>query len=143
MELKRLYTVADGRIVPGLGIKGPITTPTEMEITDVLKMVTSKYEVYQHNPYNNNEKVRVTLTNLRSIEFSMADGLKAVKATEKKNKEKKDYTVEVVHKDQNNNDNNYNGKKKDKHNKGRYEDNNQAVDEREERVNKPDAFEKK
>ena len=48
------YTVESRGIIPGIGISGPLTTPTAMEFNDVLKMVKSGMVVYQHNPYNSN-----------------------------------------------------------------------------------------
>ena len=74
-----LYTVADPRPIAYLdGISGPITHPTYIEEDVVIKMVRDGFTVYQHNPYNHNEKVKVTRMNFNSINFktSRVEGLK-------------------------------------------------------------------
>ena len=50
-------------------ITGPITKPTEMSMTDALGLVKQGMEVYEVNPYNNNEKVKVTPFNYNNIQF--------------------------------------------------------------------------
>ena len=64
------YTVASSGPIPGLGgINGPLTTPTPMAFNDVLYMVRKGYVVFEHNPFDISEKVRVTIDNIRNIRF--------------------------------------------------------------------------
>ena len=66
----KLYTVQSTGVIPGLGINGPLTTPTKMEFLHVLDMVKKHYVVYEHNPSDTTEKVRVTINNINSIKFN-------------------------------------------------------------------------
>lgn len=67
----KLYTIAsNGPISCLAGIQGPLTTPTKMEFIDVLNMVKKGYVVYEHNPSDTTEKVRVTINNINSIKFT-------------------------------------------------------------------------
>ena len=67
----KLYTIAsNGPISCLAGIQGPLTTPTKMEFIDVLNMVKKGYAVYEHNPSDTTEKVRVTINNINSIKFT-------------------------------------------------------------------------
>ena len=78
--IKNLYTVLDARVIDCLGgICGPIQHPTEMAESDVITMVRNGFTVYQHNPHNLREKVKVTRTNFNSIVFKTTryDGYKS------------------------------------------------------------------
>lgn len=67
----KLYTVASNGPISCLAdIQGPLTTPTKMEFIDVLNMVKKGYVVYEHNPADLTEKVRVTINNINSIKFT-------------------------------------------------------------------------
>ena len=66
-----LYTVDTPREIIGMNINGPLTTPTPMEYHNVLKMVKAGYTVYQHNPFNLNEKVKVTIRNINNIVYTI------------------------------------------------------------------------
>ena len=77
---KNLYTVLDARVIDCLGgICGPIQHPTEMAESDVITMVRNGFTVFQHNPHNLREKVKVTRTNFNSIVFktTRSDGYKS------------------------------------------------------------------
>ena len=70
--MRRLYTIE----TPGLtlasvgGIKSPLLVPTEMDPDDIIRYVRKGAVVYQHNPVDKSEKVRVTPQNVMMIEFS-------------------------------------------------------------------------
>lgn len=68
------YTVLTKGPIVGLNITGPVDKPVPMYFYDVLKMVKSGYVVYKHNPGNFKEKVRVTTSNISSIEFKTSRG---------------------------------------------------------------------
>lgn len=77
---KNLYTVKDARVIDCLGgISGPIQHPTEIAESDVITLVRCGFTVYQHNPHNLREKVKVTRTNFNSIVFKTTryDGYKS------------------------------------------------------------------
>ena len=77
----KLYTVDTAGPIACLdNILGPLTTPTEMPIGEVVKMLRKKYVIYQHNPVKLTEKVLVTLQNVNSISFSTT----RVKATKER-----------------------------------------------------------
>ena len=67
--MAKLYTVASSKPIIGLGIYGPLSTPTPMVYNDVLEMVTHKYDVYEVNPADYTEKVKVTISNINTITF--------------------------------------------------------------------------
>ena len=69
--MKKIYVVDDNKDIIGMdNIVGPLTTPTVMKFIDVLEMVKKGYNIYQVNPYNHSEKVKVTLNNIHNITFS-------------------------------------------------------------------------
>ena len=75
------YTVETAGPIPCLdNIVGPLTTPTVMDHGSVLKMLNKGYVIYQHNPLNLSEKVRVTKKNISSIKFGASK-----KAVEQRN----------------------------------------------------------
>lgn len=77
---KNLYTVLDARVIDCLGgICGPIQHPTELELSDVITMVRDGFTIYQHNPHNLREKVKVTRNNFNSIVFKTTryDGIRS------------------------------------------------------------------
>lgn len=74
---KNLYTIKDARVISCLGgITGPIQHPTEMKPEDVITLVRNGFTVFQHNPHNLREKVKVTRNNFNTITFktSQVDG---------------------------------------------------------------------
>lgn len=90
---KNLYTVLDARVINCLGgITGPIQHPTEMDLNDVICLVRDGFTVFQHNPHNLREKVKVTRTNFGSIVFKTTryEGIKLrALNTEMRNEAKK------------------------------------------------------
>lgn len=68
--MNKLYTVASIAPIVGLSdIMGPLRTPTKMEFHDVLTMVKRGYVIFEHNPVDPIEKVRVDQDNINSITF--------------------------------------------------------------------------
>ena len=65
------YIITTAKEIPCLsGICGPITEPVSLERNDVLALVKKGFEVYECNPYDPSERVRVTRANVNSITFS-------------------------------------------------------------------------
>ena len=126
------YTVESSGKIPGLGIFGPLTTPTKMEFLDVLKMVKSGMVVYQHNPYNVNEKVRVTIRNINNIEFNISKGVSETNKRKDAIQKAKSAYVDTVHK-----------VNSDDNSKQNYYKNNNTNKEKnkQQQVTKPDEFE--
>lgn len=125
--MRKLYTVLTQKEIPSLnGIKGPLTTPVEIDSVSVLNMVRKGYEVYQHNPYILTEKVRVTANNYNKIVFPTNEekSIEIAKKREEEERITKEMKIPVVTNEENssknNNNNNYNNKK----------------------LNKPDSFKK-
>lgn len=122
--MRKLYTIETNGPIRGLdGITGPLTTPTMLETDDVIKMLRQKYVIYQHNPVDLKEKVRVTLTNVQSINFktTRAEATKERLHIRSVQRAESPMTVDVVKKEEssyNNNNNAYYNKhdKKNKHN---------------------------
>lgn len=68
--MKKIYVVDDNKTIIGMdNIVGPLTTPSSMNFIDVLEMVKRGYNIYQVNPYNHSERVKVTLNNIHSVTF--------------------------------------------------------------------------
>ena len=119
--MRKLYTVLTQKEIPSLnGIKGPLTTPVEIDSVSVLNMVRKGYEVYQHNPYILTEKVRVTANNYNKIVFPTNEekSIEIAKKREEEERITKEMKIPVVTKEEdsskNNNNNNYNNKKLNK-----------------------------
>ena len=119
--MRKLYTVLTQKEIPSLnGIKGPLTTPVEIDSISVLNMVRRGYEVYQHNPYILTEKVRVTVSNYNKIVFPTNEekSIEIAKKREEEERITKEMKIPVVTNEENssknNNNNNYNNKKLNK-----------------------------
>ena len=68
--MDKLYTVASTKPIYGMGkIQGPLTTPSKIDFADVLEMVRKGYDIYQVNPVDHSEKVKVTISNINNITF--------------------------------------------------------------------------
>ena len=84
--MKKLYIVETRQPIYGLdGIVGPLTTPTEISFKNVLEMVNRGYIIYQVNPYDVNEKIRVTKSNINTIRFTVSRSRAALQ--QKQNRE--------------------------------------------------------
>lgn len=66
-----LYTITTPKPIPCLGnITGPITNPVKLSLPNVMKLLSNGYEVYQHNPADKRERVKVTIENVNTIHFT-------------------------------------------------------------------------
>ncbi len=64
MSERKLYVILTAKKINCLNhITGPVTTPTELDPVDALDLVRSGFDVYEVNPYNKKEKVKVTVYN--------------------------------------------------------------------------------
>ena len=127
----KLYTVATPRNIIGMAdIVGPLTTPSEMKFNDVLEMVRLGYEIYQVNPYNYSEKIKVTISNINDIKFksSISMALSQRKLNREIQEMGKPIVVETV-------------KKVKETKKKETEENNQTTNDPE-KIIKPDGFTK-
>ena len=71
--MNKLYVITTPKNIIGMDdIQGPLTTPTPMKFNNVLEMVRRGYEIYQVNPYNHSEKVKVTISNINNISFKIS-----------------------------------------------------------------------
>lgn len=69
--MANLYTITTAKEIHCLGdITGPVTTPVKLEKADVISLLKNGYTLYQVNPYDYNDKVLVTRSNINTIEFS-------------------------------------------------------------------------
>jgi hypothetical protein len=70
MVKRKLVTVADfGPIMELDGIGGPLRTPTNITLSAICQMVVNGKTVFEHNPANVKEKVRLTLSNVKADNF--------------------------------------------------------------------------
>lgn len=68
--MKKLIVVKSiGRLPIYGGISGPITNPTLMKETDIISLINNRKDVYEVNPYNNEEIIKLTRTNYNKINF--------------------------------------------------------------------------
>ena len=138
------YTVATAGPIPALdNIVGPLNTPTVMDHAAIVAMLNKNYVIYQHNPYDLNEKVRVTKKNINNITFK--NTRKSVIEKRKLNNEIQNMSKPIVnipanapkndHKPEVKNDkNDKKDEKKDKQNL------NPTVKKDETKVSSPDGF---
>ena len=67
----RYFTIASAMPIKALGdINGPLTTPVQIPYADILDMLRKNYVIYEHNPVNKAEKVRVTIDNVNNVKFT-------------------------------------------------------------------------
>lgn len=70
MVKRKLVTVADfGPIMELDGIGGPLRTPTNITLSAICQMVVNGKTVFEHNPANVKDKVRLTLSNVKADNF--------------------------------------------------------------------------
>lgn len=68
--MNKLVTIeSNGPIKAMGGISGPIKTPTSVSITTIVSLINDNIVVYEVNPRNYSEKVRLTRLNINSINF--------------------------------------------------------------------------
>lgn len=122
--MARKFTVASQGTVLGLGISGPITTPVVLDPKNVLKMVKKGMVIYEHNPYNTAEKVKMTVYNINTNKFDMAAGLKAKSDNEAAIQKAQGMVIGVAHRE------------------AAEKENNNKKNNKDSKITKPDNFEK-
>ena len=71
MNRTKLVTIESyGRLAPLGGINGPISTPCNIDLKVIISLVNAGKVVYEVNPLNKSEKVRLTLSNVSSTNFN-------------------------------------------------------------------------
>lgn len=69
-DFNKQYIILTAKRIKCLkNITGPVTSPVELSLLDVLELVESGFDVYEVNPYNKKERVKVTPYNYNSITF--------------------------------------------------------------------------
>lgn len=64
------------------GINGPITTPVAMDVRSIVNMLNRGItEIYEINPYNVNEKIKITRQNCGTVNFKPKDEASVVYVT--------------------------------------------------------------
>ncbi len=143
--MRHLYTVKSVIEIPGLGITGPITRPTNLDPEIALAIVNRGGVVFEHNPMNTKEKTKVTKFNYKNIHFvtTRSDMLK-----EKTYNGPHKNIVPTVEENRNDTKNEY-FNKHDKHNKNKFNNSNKqnkevnkTEDLEDNSLTKPDGFEK-
>lgn len=69
MASKLCVILTDGPIAQLGGIRGPITTPTRIDVSAIISMVNSGMAVYEVNPRKHTEKKRLTFANINTNNF--------------------------------------------------------------------------
>lgn len=152
IEQRKLYTIATCKEIPCLGgICGPLTTPVHIEHNDVVKLIRNGYDVYQCNPYDSSEKVRVTLSNINTITFNRTRAMVTTQrmANRAVQEMEKPITVDVIKKEEkpvntgNATVSTYSDKKENRNKQNESKDSKAAVNNvKPERVSTPDGFTK-
>lgn len=140
--MEKLYVVSSSKVILGMAdIQGPLTTPSPIKFADVLEMVRMGYEIYQVNPYDHTEKVRVTVSNINDIKFTVSRSKSCVQR--KLNKEiqemNKPILVDVVAKESKQNEYKF-GKDQGKQTKNTENKNSEKENVDVAKVDKPDDF---
>lgn len=146
--MEKLYIVTSTKNIIGMdNIQGPLTTPVNMKFNNVLEMVRRGYEVYQVNPFNHSEKVKVTISNINNISFKISRS--AATAQKKLNEEiqemSKPMVVDVVVKETKKEVDEVIKQKEKTENKNFKQNENKKENKPEveqEKLNKPDEFSK-
>lgn len=66
---KLCVVLADGRIPELGGIIGPVAVPTKIAYSSIVSMLNRGLPVYEVNPKNVNERVRLTFRNVNAVNF--------------------------------------------------------------------------
>ena len=79
MNRTKLVTIeTSGKIRELGGITGPITTPCKLDMNIIISLINSGKVVYEVNPENKTEKVRLTRSNLSGDNFVKPEPIKKV-----------------------------------------------------------------
>lgn len=78
---KKLVVILDSCVLPELGyIYGPITHPSMIRIDIIQKLVLNRRNVYECNPNDKSDRVKLTSRNVRKVIFQEPeDGKKSIK----------------------------------------------------------------
>lgn len=69
-EIKKLITIETAGPLSELGgISGPIINPCYVELTKIVRLVNGHKKVYEVNPNNHDDKILLTLRNVREENF--------------------------------------------------------------------------
>ena len=69
MKEKLCVVPTDGRIAELGGIIGPVSRPTKISYSAIVSMLNRGVPVYEVNPKNVNERVRLNFRNVNSVNF--------------------------------------------------------------------------
>ena len=70
MTDEKLVIIKASCIIPELGgISGPVTTPTSLPVKKILQLINGHKLVYEVNPANYKETVKLTIRNVREVNF--------------------------------------------------------------------------
>ncbi len=73
MKSSMLITVSNFGRIPQLHQNGPIITPLKVGVDTVVDLVRRQYTVYEHNKYNPEKKVLLTVHNLMNDNFPIVE----------------------------------------------------------------------
>ena len=99
--MAKLYVVKSSKMIIGLNIMGPLSTPTAMEYKDVLEMVSRGYDIYEVNPKDSREQIKLSKSNVNTVKFknSRATGVLQRKLNKEFQEMEKPVVVGVVKND--------------------------------------------
>lgn len=105
IEPKKLVVVeVNGPISELGGIQGPIINPCSLPVKTIVQMVGSHKKVFEVNPFNQSERVRLTLKNVNSVNFQPPIARQTLKEATKKVAQKSEVKAsEIKKEDQTNN----------------------------------------
>lgn len=70
-KVEKLVTIETyGPIAELGGIAGPVVHPCKVDLETIIRMVNTRKKVFEVNPANPSEKVRLTLSNVRTVNFA-------------------------------------------------------------------------
>ena len=136
--MEKLYIVKSRKMILGLDLMGPLTTPTHIDEHDVLNMVNRGYDIWAVNPKDHSEQIKLTSHNVRRVTFSNS---RAAGVRQKKiNRDFQDLDKPVVVSVVKNEEETFTvTKQNDKPKK----EEKKKEEHKEEKITSPDAFEKK
>lgn len=70
MIKRKLVTVKDSGPIPELNfVTGPISRPTEIALSSIIKMISNGRKVFECNPANHSDMVELSLANVKKDNF--------------------------------------------------------------------------
>ena len=88
MKERKLVVVKDSGPIPKLNfVCGPILVPTKIDLKVIIKMIGNGRSVFECNPYNTDDQVKLELTNVKNNNFetqATKPVVESVKENEKK-----------------------------------------------------------